>query len=71
MLAPLSDGNIIYFQVVLILANKQDLPNAMNVAEITAALDLDSLKNRNVHLQVRRLHSKLDVVQLCETQMVS
>ena len=71
MLAPLSDGNIIYFQVVLILANKQDLPNAMSVAEITAALDLDSLKNRNVHLQVRRLHSKLDVVQLCETQMVS
>ena len=71
MLAPLSDGNIIYFQVVLILANKQDLPNAMSVAEITAALDLDSLKNRNVHLQVRRLHSQLDVVQLCETQMVS
>lgn len=33
--------------VLLILANKQDLPNAMNAAEITDKLGLHSLRNRN------------------------
>merc|ERR1712149_128750 len=33
--------------VVLVFANKQDLPNAMNAAEITDKLGLHSLRNRN------------------------
>ena len=31
---------------LLIMANKQDLPNAMSTLEITDALDLHSIKNR-------------------------
>ena len=41
------------FQVLLIFANKQDLPNAMNAAEITDKLGLHSLRNRNWYIQVR------------------
>ncbi|XP_026379175.1 ADP-ribosylation factor 2-like [Papaver somniferum] len=37
--------------VLLILANKQDIPNAMNVAEISEKLDLNSLNNRKWHIQ--------------------
>ncbi|CAF3971956.1 unnamed protein product [Rotaria sordida] len=37
--------------VLLIFANKQDLPNAMNAAEITDKLGLHSLSNRNWHIQ--------------------
>ena len=37
--------------VLLIFANKQDLPNAMNTAEITDKLGLHSLSNRNWHIQ--------------------
>ncbi|KAK1338189.1 hypothetical protein QTO34_001303 [Cnephaeus nilssonii] len=37
--------------VLLVLANKQDLPNAMNTAEITDKLGLHSLHNRNWYLQ--------------------
>ena len=40
--------------VLLIFANKQDLPNAMNAAEITDKLGLHSLRNRNWYIQVRR-----------------
>ena len=36
---------------LLILANKQDLPNAMNAAEITDKLGLHSLRNRNWYIQ--------------------
>ena len=32
--------------VLLILANKQDLPNAININELTKRLQLESLKNR-------------------------
>ena len=39
--------------VLLIFANKQDLPNAMNAAEITDKLGLHSLRNRNWYIQVR------------------
>ena len=46
----------IIFQVLLIFANKQDLPNAMNAAEITDKLGLHSLRNRNWYIQVRRIH---------------
>ena len=34
--------------VVLVFANKQDLPNAMNAAELTEKLRLNSLRNRSV-----------------------
>ena len=37
--------------VALILANKQDLPNAMNAAEITDKLGLHSLRQRNWYIQ--------------------
>ncbi|CAF3185440.1 unnamed protein product [Rotaria socialis] len=37
--------------VLLICANKQDLPNAMNAAEITDKLGLHSLRNRNWYIQ--------------------
>ena len=40
--------------VLLIFANKQDLPNAMNAAEITDKLGLHSLRNRNWYIQVRQ-----------------
>ncbi len=33
--------------VLLVFANKQDLPNAMNAAEITDKLGLHSLKQRH------------------------
>ena len=33
--------------VVLVFANKQDLPNAMNAADITDKLGLHTLRNRN------------------------
>ena len=33
----------------------QDLPNAMNAAEITDKLGLHSLRNRNWYIQVRKL----------------
>merc|ERR1712107_381551 len=37
--------------VLLIFANKHDLPNAMNAAEITDKLGLHSLRNRNWYIQ--------------------
>jgi len=37
--------------VLLIFANKQDLPNAMNAAEITDKLGLQSLRNRTWYIQ--------------------
>ncbi len=43
--------------VLLIFANKQDLPNAMNAAEITDKLGLHSLRNRNWYIQVRGKHT--------------
>ena len=36
--------------VVLVFANKQDLPNSMNAAELTDKLRLNSLRNRSVSL---------------------
>ena len=44
--------------VLLIFANKQDLPNAMNAAEITDKLGLHSLRNRNWYIQVREKKSE-------------
>ncbi|TNN82475.1 ADP-ribosylation factor 3 [Liparis tanakae] len=37
--------------VLLIFANKQDLPNAMNAAELTDKLGLHSLRHRNWYIQ--------------------
>ncbi|XP_071803037.1 ADP-ribosylation factor 1-like [Asterias amurensis] len=37
--------------VLLVFANKQDLPNAMNAAEITDKLNLHNLRNRNWYIQ--------------------
>ena len=37
--------------ILLIFANKQDLPSAMNAAEITEKLGLHSLKNRDWYIQ--------------------
>ncbi|XP_074659046.1 uncharacterized protein LOC141911869 [Tubulanus polymorphus] len=37
--------------VLLVFANKQDLPNAMNAAEITDKLGLHNLRNRNWYIQ--------------------
>uniref|UniRef100_A0A3Q2PE50 ADP-ribosylation factor 1 n=1 Tax=Fundulus heteroclitus TaxID=8078 RepID=A0A3Q2PE50_FUNHE len=37
--------------VLLLFANKQDLPNAMNAAELTDKLNLHSLRNRNWYIQ--------------------
>jgi len=34
--------------VLLVFANKQDLPNAMSAAEITEKLGLGQLRGRNV-----------------------
>ena len=34
--------------VILIFANKQDLPNAMNVSEVTDKLGLHQLRNKTV-----------------------
>ena len=37
--------------ILLVFANKQDLPNAMNAAEITDKLGLHSLRQRVWHMQ--------------------
>ncbi len=37
--------------VLLVFANKQDLPNAMNAAEVTDKLGLNSLRQRNWYIQ--------------------
>ena len=37
--------------ILLVFANKQDLPNAMAAAEITDKLQLNSLRNRQWYIQ--------------------
>jgi ADP-ribosylation factor family len=41
--------------LLLVFANKQDLPNAMNAAEITDKLGLHGLRQRTWYIQVRPL----------------
>ena len=43
--------------MLLVFANKQDLPNAMNAAEITDKLGLHGLKQRTWFIQARFLTS--------------
>lgn len=38
--------------VLLIFANKQDLPNAMAISEMTDKLGLQSLRNRTVSTEI-------------------
>ena len=40
--------------LLLVFANKQDLPNAMNAAEITDKLGLHGLRQRTWYIQVCR-----------------
>jgi ADP-ribosylation factor protein 1 len=40
--------------VLLVFANKQDLPNAMNAAEITDKLGLHSLRQRHWYVSIQR-----------------
>merc|ERR1711920_1061907 len=37
--------------VLLVFANKQDLPNALSVAEITERLKLNAIRNRSWYIQ--------------------
>jgi len=37
--------------ILLVFANKQDLPNAMSVAEVTEKMELHSLRSRNWYIQ--------------------
>lgn len=46
--------------VVLVFANKQDLPQAMNPAEITDKLGLHNMRNRNWYIQVSH-HQRLTI----------
>ncbi|XP_013600812.1 PREDICTED: ADP-ribosylation factor-like isoform X1 [Brassica oleracea var. oleracea] len=53
----LNTSRLVYLQdelrdaVLLVFANKQDLPNAMNAAEITDKLGLHSLRQRHWYIQ--------------------
>ena len=51
--------------VLLIFANKQDLPNAMNSAEITEKLGLNALRQRNWYIQVSLCATLLDARSSC------
>lgn len=52
--------------VLLVFANKQDLPNAMSAAELTDKLQLNQLRNRHVSYknvaQQRKLHCSFVLV---------
>ena len=43
--------NTLRVNVLLVFANKQDLPNAMTPAEITEKMGLDTIKNRKWFVQ--------------------
>lgn len=47
--------------VILVFANKQDMPNAMSAAELTNALNLNSLRNRRVSITKHLTLSLLSV----------
>lgn len=36
--------------VILVFANKQDMPNAMTASELTNALNLNNMRNRRVSI---------------------
>eukprot|EP00483_Globobulimina_turgida_P000827 UN00828 len=45
------DDDLLQDSVLLILANKQDLPNAMGINQITEKLKVNQLKNRDWYVQ--------------------
>ena len=51
--------------VLLVFANKQDLPNAMNAAEITDKLGLHSMRNRNWYIQVKNAENIYSEIIIC------
>src|ERR1700733_897997 len=50
--------------LLLVFANKQDLPNAMNAAEITDKLGLHGLRQRTWYIQVCRLSNVIYYIRL-------
>jgi len=50
--------------VLLVFANKQDLPNAMSAAEITDKLGLNQLRGRNVSVHQWLTRSRV-VIAVC------
>ena len=50
--------------ILLVFANKQDLPQAMNAAEMTDKLGLSSLRHRQWYIQVRA-HASMDTPYVC------
>jgi hypothetical protein len=48
--------------LLLVFANKQDLPNAMNAAEITDKLGLHGLRQRTWYIQVSPFHDLNNVL---------
>jgi ADP-ribosylation factor 1/2 len=50
-LLKMMDNDYLRDAVLLVFANKQDLPNAMNVTELTEKLGLQSLRRRDWHVQ--------------------
>ena len=61
--------------LLLVFANKQDLPNAMNAAEITDKLGLHSLRQRSWYIQATcatsgdGLYEGLHLLSLCRLQL--
>ena len=45
--------------LLLVFANKQDLPNAMNASEITDKLGLQALRQRTWYIQVRFFFTRI------------
>ena len=57
--------------LLLVFANKQDLPNAMNASEITDKLGLQGLRQRTWYIQVRFFfdgHSVMEHLMTLHTQ---
>lgn len=53
--------------LLLVFANKQDLPNAMNAAEITDKLGLHGLRQRTWYIQVSNASNTIERVLTCNS----
>lgn len=51
--------------VILVFANKQDLPNAMGVSELTDKLGLQSLRGRTVRTHTQTVHCSIWMCVVC------
>ena len=51
--------------VILVFANKQDLPNAMNVSEVTDKLGLHQLRNKTVSMHEATMNRAAAAVEFC------